>query len=168
MSVLDDIRSHADAAHAFLEDAETSVRQASEEASALEESASGHGWSGVAAAMSDAQETLSAVSASIESAREATSQGLEQLGGITEEMSSDEVARRLGDVGGVLEPAGSTADQAVEQLGDARGFAEQADAETLMRLVDGAEEDLRKSRESLEAAVKDTRSDQGEASSWGN
>jgi hypothetical protein len=111
--------------------AKTLVKQASDEASELAESAAGHGWAGVAQAMSSAQETLDEAAGVIDGAMTATSEGISQLSEITEEMSSDEVARRLTEIGQRFETARTAASQALESLGDARTSAEQADAETL-------------------------------------
>ena len=168
MSVLDDIRSNAEAAHGSFDEAKTLVKQASEEASELEQSAAGHGWAGVAQAMSSAQEALEETAGVIDNAITAASEAITQLSEITDEMSSDEVARRLAEIGQRFEAARSTASQAIESLDGARTSAEQADAETLARLVDSAEENLTTGRETLASAVTDTESEQSEATTWGN
>ena len=49
--------------------------------------------------MSSAQQSLEEVAGAIDDALEATTEGLRELSEITDEMSSDEVARRLGEVG---------------------------------------------------------------------
>jgi hypothetical protein len=168
MSVLDDIRSHAEAADGSFDEAKTLVKQASDEASDLAESAAGHGWAGVAQAMSSAQETLAEAAGVIDGAMTATSEGISQLAEITEEMSSDEVAHRLAGIGQRFETARSAASQALESLEEARTSAEQADAENLAHLVDSAEENLTTGRETLASAVTDTESEQSEATTWGN
>ena len=168
MSVLDDIQSNAEAAHGSFDEAKTLVKQASDEASKLEQSAAGHGWAGVAQAMSSAQETLEATAGVVDGAMTATSEGIGQLSEITEEMSSDEVAGRLAEIGQRFETARTAASQALESLEDARTSAEQADAESLAQLVDSAEESLTTGRETLASAVTDTESEQSEATTWGN
>jgi hypothetical protein len=168
MSVLDDIRSNAEAAHESLDAARTLVKQASDEASELEQSAAGHGWAGVAQAMSSAQETLEEAAGTIDNAITATSEGISQLSEITEEMSSDEVSARLAELRQRFETAQTAASQAIESLEDARASAEQADAATLAQLVDSAEENLTTGRETLASAVTDTESEQSEAITWGN
>jgi hypothetical protein len=168
MSVLDDIRSNAEAAHGSFDDAKTLVKQASDEASELEQGAAGHGWAGVAQAMSSAQETLDEAAGVIDGAITATSEGISQLSEITEEMSSDEVAHRLAGIGQRFETARSAAAQALTSLDEARTSAEQADAESLAHLVDSAEETLTTGRETLAAAITDTESEQSEAATWGN
>ena len=168
MSVLDDIRSNAEAAHGSFDEAKTLVKQASDEASELEQSAADHGWAGLAQAMTSAQETLEEAARVIEGAMTATSEGMSRLSEITEEMSSDEVASRLAAIGQRFETARSAASQAVESLEEARTSAEQADAETLAQLVDSAEESLTTGRETLASAVSDTESEQSEATNWGN
>jgi hypothetical protein len=167
MSVLSDIRSNADAAHGSFDEAKTLVKQASEEAGGLEQSAAGHGWAGVAQAMSSARETLEEVAGVIDGAMMATSEGISQLSEITEEMSSDEVARRLAEIGQRFESARGAASQAVESLEDARTSAEQADAESLAYLLDSAEQNLTTGRETLASAVTDTESEHSEATNWG-
>jgi hypothetical protein len=168
MSVLDDIRSSAEGAHGSFDDAKTLVKQASNEASELEQSAAGHGWAGVAQAMSSAHETLEVTAGTIEGAMTATTEGITQLSEITEEMSSDEVGRRLATIGQRFESARTTAAQAIDSIDDARTSAEQADAQSLLQLVNTADENLTTGRETLASAVTDIESEQLEAIFWGN
>jgi hypothetical protein len=167
MSALDDIGSNAAAAHGSLDEAQTLVKHASEEASELAQSAAGHGWAGIAQVMSSAQETLEEAAGVIDNAMTATSEGLTHLSEITAEMSSDEVAGRLNEIGQRFEKARSAASQAIESLGDAQSSAKQANAERLAQLVDGAWESLTTGRESLASAVTSTESEQSEATAWG-
>ena len=104
----------------------------------------------------------------IDNAITAASEGIRQLSEIAEEMSSDEVARRLAEIGQRFETARSAASQAVESLEDARTSAQQADAESLAQLVDSADENLTTGRETLASAVTDTQSEQSEATTRGN
>ena len=168
MSVLEDIGSGSESARSSLEDALSLVRRAYEEAGELEDSASGHGWAGVAEAMGNAREALESTVQVVEDAYEATGTAIERLGEITSEMSSDEVARRLGEIGEGLDSARTGAGRAVELLDDVRTAAGQADAETLLQLADSAEEHLQSARESLESTVKDTESEASDATTWGN
>src|SRR5262245_61064373 len=106
MSVLDDIKDNAQNAHQALDDAKTVLTKAADEAEDLQDSAASHGWAGVANAMSSAQESLGEAIGAIDDGLEAISDSLRDLGEITEEMSSDEVSRRLGAIGSSLEGAG--------------------------------------------------------------
>jgi exonuclease VII small subunit len=118
--------------------------------------------------MSSAQETLDEAAGVVEGVMTATSEGISQLSEITEEMSSDEVASRLAEIGQRLETARTAVSQALESLEDARTSCEQADAETLAQLIDSAEQTLTTGRETLASAVTDTESEQSEATTWGN
>ena len=51
MSVLEDIRSNAEGAHGSLDEAQTLVKQAFDEANDLEQSAAAHGWAALAQAI---------------------------------------------------------------------------------------------------------------------
>lgn len=168
MSVLDDIRSSAEGANETFDDALALTKQAMDEASDLEQSAAGHGWSGVAEVMASAQEALETVTSAIEGAVEATTQGLARLSEITVEMSSDEIAGRLAAVKIQFDAARHAASQATDALDEARTAAAHADAESLLRLVHGADERVETGRETLAAAVDLTESEQSEATAWGN
>lgn len=168
MSVLDDIRSGAEAAHGAFDDARTLVRQAAEEADDLESSAAAHGWAGVAQAMASAKDALEAAAAAVESALESTSDAVRELGEITGTMSSDEVAERLGRIGSGFTDATGAADQALSSVDDATGAAAEADASSLAQALEEAGNKLKEARESLQQARSSTEQEQGEATTWGN
>jgi tetratricopeptide (TPR) repeat protein len=168
MSVLDDIRSNAEAAHGTFDEATSLVKQAAEEADDLGSSAASHGWEGVAQAMSSAKEALEAADEAIDSAADSTSDGMRALGEITSTMSSDEVAGRLGEIRGGLDDARGAAAQALERVGEASSAASQADAESLLQTLTEAEGKLKEARESLQQAITDAESEQSEAASWGS
>jgi|SRR3954466_8873305 hypothetical protein len=168
MSVLADITSHAEAAHSAFDEARSLAKQATEAADDLEQSAAGHGWDGVAQAMTSAKESLEAAESAIDGALESTSAGLQALGEITDTMSSDEVARRLGEIGHGFEEARGSAEQALQSLDDASTAAAQADAETVLQTLNEADGKLREGRESLDRSVSDAQAEQSEATGWGS
>jgi hypothetical protein len=167
MSELDDIRSSAESAHESLDEARASAKHAADEASDLEQRAADHGWDGVAQGMASANESLEAAASAVDAAMVATTEGVSQLAEITAEMSSDEVARRLAASGQRFSSARTTAAQAVNSLDNARTLAQQADALTLLQLLDHAEDNLDAGRDALEAAVTAATSEQSEATAWG-
>lgn len=168
MTVLDGIRSNADGAHASLEEARSVTLQALEEAGQLEQSAAAHGWGAVAEAMSGAQQTLEATLSAIDAAAQAAASGVTGLGQITDTMSSDEVAERLGAVGEELGGARSSAAQAAEALDDAEHAAHQADAATIAQMVATAKEAVLAGIGGLDAATADVAGERSEATAWGN
>ena len=168
MAALDDIRSHAEGIHQSLDEVKGLVRQAWDEAKDLEESAAGHGWAGVSQAMSSAQASLKAATSSLDDALEQAQDGMRELTEITDEMSSDEVARRLGEVGQRLENTRSAATQATSSLDEARESAQQADAATVYQLVDEADDALRSALGTLDGTVSDIDAERSEATSWGS
>jgi hypothetical protein len=168
MSVLEEIRSSGAGAHGSLDDAQTLVKRASEEAGDLAQSAAAHGWTGVAQTMEAAQEALDAADSAIGAAMDTVSQALAKLSEITDEMSSDEVASRLAAINDQLDTARTSTGQAIGSLDEARAAAEQADAGSLYQAIDGADEKLKTGHETIGAAVTLTESEQSEATAWGN
>ena len=168
MSGADDVRADAEAARRSLDEAEERVHRASSEAEGLEESAAAHGWTGVAQAMSLAQEALTEAASPIADARQAVAAGVSALAQVTDELSSDEVALRLGAVGERFGAARGLVGRAAEALGAARDAAVEAGAVAVVRLVDDADESLRAGGEALDAAAARTTSERSEAAAWGN
>jgi hypothetical protein len=168
MSGVDDIRSNLEAARESFDEAETLAKRASELAGELEQSAAGHGWSGVEQAMSDCQAKLEEAAPGIGDALSAAAGGVASLAEITQEMSSDEVATRLAAIGERLGSARTAVGQARESVGEARTAADQANATTVVELTDTAETSLTHGQGLLEAAVGATESEQSEAAAWGN
>jgi phage-related protein len=168
MSVLDDIKGKAESALQSLDDAETVVAKAKDEAEELAESAANHGWAGVADAMSSAEQSLGEVAGTISGAQGSIKDGLTGLSEITDEMSSDEVASRLGAIGQSFEGATGAVQQAQGGLDTAKDSAVQADATSVHQLIEEAEEKLESATTSLNAATSSIDTEQAEATSWGN
>jgi hypothetical protein len=94
VTVLEEIRSSGDGAHGSLDEAQTMVKRASEEAGDPAQSAAAQAWAGVAQTMESAQEALDAADAAIGT----ITQALAKLSEITDQMSSNEVASRLATI----------------------------------------------------------------------
>lgn len=168
MTVLEEIRSSGDGAHGSLDEAQTLVKRASEEAGDLAQSAAAHGWAGVAQTMESAQEALDDADSAIRTAIDTVTQALAKLSEITDQMSSDEVASRLATVNDQFDTARTSTGQAIGSLDEARTAAEQADAESLFQAIDSADEKLKTGHETIGTAVTLTESEQSEATAWGN
>jgi hypothetical protein len=166
MSV-DEVRSGGEGARRSLDEAAECARRATTEAEELEQSAAGHGWTGVAQAMSSAQEALTEAAAPLGDALEAVAAGLAALAQLTDESSSDEVALLLGGIDERFDGALTLVGRAAEALGAARQAATEAGAEGLVRLVDDVETSLAAGREALETAARATTSEHSEATAWG-
>jgi hypothetical protein len=164
---LDDVSSLVRAADQALSDAETAAGEATDLAGELEESAAGHGWGRIAAAMSQVQEDSATVAEAIHSSRTAIGKGLGHVSVITGETSSDEVARLLSDAAAELGSARAAAEAALRHLIDPRDRAQEADAAGCDEILRTAEEDVSRARELLRTAIERTASEQAVAANWG-
>jgi hypothetical protein len=118
--------------------------------------------------MSSAEETSELVTSVIDDAVDATSGGLTKLSEITIEMSSEAVVVRLGEARELFDSGGAEAGEAAATLHDARTSAEQADAESVLELIDDAEDSLNTGREALSSTVNELDSEQAPATDWGS
>jgi hypothetical protein len=164
---LDEVSSLVRVADQALGDAETTVAEATDLAGELEESAAGHGWGRIAAAMSQVQEDLVTVVEAIDDSRTAIGNGLRHVSVIAGETSSDEVARVFSDAAAELGSARAAAEVALRRLTDPRDRAQEADAARCDEILRIAEEDVARARELLRAAIERTASEQAVAADWG-
>jgi hypothetical protein len=168
MSALADIGSEAESARASLDEAMTLLTSASHEASDLAESAAGHGWAGVAQAMSSTQDTLQEAAAAVDDALQVTAANVTRLSEITGEMSSDEVAHLLTGIGDGFEAARTAATLAIASLDEPRATAQEAGARTVVERVDAVQERLTAGREILAAVATKIEAEQSAATAWGS
>jgi hypothetical protein len=163
----DEISSLARTADQALSDAEATVAEATGLAAELGERAAGHGWERIAAAMGQVQDDLVTVGEAIHDSRTAIGNGLGHLSVITDETSSDEVARLLAGGATALGTARASADVALRRLTDPRDRAQEVDAARCDEILRAAEEDVSKARELVRAAIERTASEHAAAATWG-
>jgi hypothetical protein len=167
MGVLDEIRANIESARISLDEAGTAAERASAEADQLTDSAAAHGWVGVAEAMDGVHGALEAAASAIHAALRGTTAGIGKLPDVSEERSSDEVAAHLAAIAAELDTSRRDAALAIESLGDARTGAQDADAGSVMGLVDAVEEHVSEAQEKLHTALAATESGQAKALAWG-
>jgi hypothetical protein len=158
-----------DAVQAAIADSKTQAGQALSCAEDLAGSAAAHGWEGVAASTREACDALEEVSASLDTAEQATEAAVNVLNGITDQMSSGEVAQVLATTGGELDQAGTALAAATDSVDEAWQAAQRAgEPSELMDLLQGLRDSLDQTRRGLEDIKGKIDTERQEAYAWGN
>jgi len=109
------------------------------------------------------------VSASLDTAEQTTEAAITALSGITDQMSSGEVAQLLATAGGELDQARTALAAATDSADDAWQAAQRAgEPSELMDLLQGLRDSLDQTRRGLEDIKGKTDTERQEAHAWGN
>lgn len=167
MSV-DDITASADAARNAVDSAKSAAEAARNEAYELAQDAGSRGWEGVAATVQSAHDSLEAVITSLNAAGEHVDGAKGAAGEITNKMSHNEVADRLGPVLSQLDQARDATNSADSSTTDAHGYSQQAEVDRLTDQVNAVTDAINSARLSVEDTKSKAETEQQEAASWGN
>jgi hypothetical protein len=168
MSVLEEVRALTRAAHAALDQTETSIVTAVGMTGVLRQSAAGHGWAGIARLIGEADAAVAAAGHAVNTSLTAATDGLNSLATITAEMSSDEVDRHLSGGARQFEAAHQAARLVLRCLNDARTHAQRTDAVKLDEVLMSAEADASQAQDLVGRAAERAASEAAEAADWGS
>jgi molecular chaperone GrpE (heat shock protein) len=149
-----------------LADASATAERLTESAREKTESASAHGWGGVAENMQEAVDHLEGVVEQLGTASTAVQSAVEALDAITEKMSSPEVVEQLGAASSELESLDGALEAAVGQVDEAVTACEAAGQTSLPERMQTLREEIGTVQEKAGESRGDVQTESQEAQTW--